>query len=136
MIIRASESVPEVEVGACATQALELQKISHRLFAIVREFQLSWPERILRPVQWAKGLVTAWPWIVNTVELGRDLGALHDWAASTCGAEPNNVFQYLDASSNHYLVRENRVVLVKEHGMLLQHRRRSLVLRRPQFLAD
>ena len=56
------------------SQAAECQKISDQLLGVLREFNLAWPERILRPVQWARSIVEASPWVVNTIAISRDLG--------------------------------------------------------------
>ena len=45
------------------------------LVGILRDYYVAWPERILRPVQFVRGIVTASPWVVNTIGIGRDLGA-------------------------------------------------------------
>ena len=59
---------------SCPAQALECQKISNQLLGVLREINLAWPERIVAPVQFVRGLVEASPWIVNSIALSRDLG--------------------------------------------------------------
>ena len=59
-----------------ATQASELQKLSLRMLYILRDYYVAWPERILRPVQFIRAILTAAPWTVNTIAIGRDLGAV------------------------------------------------------------
>ena len=63
-------------------QAHECQKISHQLLDVLWEFNLAWPERILHPVQFVRGIAEASPWIVNTIALSRDLGERHDAQSS------------------------------------------------------
>ncbi len=48
------------------------------LLGILRDYYVAWPERILRPVQFIRGIVTASPWVINTIAIGRDLGATAD----------------------------------------------------------
>ena len=68
----------------CTLQAMELQKLSLDLISIMRDFQLAWPERILRPVQFIKAIVTASPWMFSTVAIARDLGAGLQTSQDTC----------------------------------------------------
>ena len=60
-----------------AAQAMELQKLSFSLIAMIRDFQMAWPDHILRPTQFAKAIVTAVPYMFGTVAIARDLGALY-----------------------------------------------------------
>ena len=55
-------------------QAIEFQKIGQQIVGVLREAHLAWPERILAPLQYVRGIVTASPWIVNTVALSREVG--------------------------------------------------------------
>jgi len=55
-------------------QAVEFQRVGNLMLGALRDFHLAWPERILRPVQYVRGIVTASPWIVNTVAISRELG--------------------------------------------------------------
>lgn len=53
---------------------MEVQKTGLLLLGVLRDFHLAWPERILRPLQYVRAVVTASPWVVNTVAISRELG--------------------------------------------------------------
>ena len=98
----------------CARQASQLQKLSLRMLLILRDYYTAWPERILRPVQFIKAILAAAPWTVNTIAIGRDLGAL--WGVCS------GVLKYDTLTSSHIelythikekLLRGNRVTLMR-----------------------
>jgi len=78
MRLATSSGAPALSHVILHEQAVEFQRIGLHMLGALRDFHLAWPERILRPVQYVRGIVTASPWIVNTVAISRELGELAD----------------------------------------------------------